>query len=360
MRVRRIEPGRQVGPVGRSPQSRQVIRARLPCNSITSGGAGRLVQAVHVLRDDPVDHAELLQRGDRTVARVGPGVADAAPAEVTARPVAPAGQRVTGERLVGHRRTAPGRAGRPPVVRDPGVGGQPRAAEDHDAALGHPLAELGDLLHHVKVHACNGASASDRAAGGGNRSEVVHVSAGNGKLIGVSALVHVLPRYWDGRRLLRFLTGLAMLALAFTADVPAAPPAVVAAPPAVAVAAPAPAAFEPPAPAQAAAPAPAQAAPATPVAAGRCGSGERLRPASAFAVEPIPVGPGLVDRARRAGGAHPSGPRRTRTTGRRLTTRARSTPFGASPCGVGLRPVDPVRNRVSPNSCVSRAIRVSL
>jgi hypothetical protein len=33
-------------------------------------------------------------------------------------------------------------------------------------------------------------------------------------------VAHVLPRHWDGRRLLRFLTGLAMLALAWT--VPAA------------------------------------------------------------------------------------------------------------------------------------------
>jgi hypothetical protein len=39
-------------------------------------------------------------------------------------------------------------------------------------------------------------------------------------------VAHVLPRHWDGRRLLRFFTGLAMLALAFTvpAAVEAAPP----------------------------------------------------------------------------------------------------------------------------------------
>jgi len=63
----------------------------------------------------------------------------------------------------------------------------------------------------------------------------------------------VLPRNWDGRRLLRFLTGLALLALAFTfrvdAVTPAAPPSAVvssagvsrtAASPAAASAAPAP------------------------------------------------------------------------------------------------------------------------
>src|SRR3954452_6421684 len=94
----------------------------------------------------------------------------------------------------------------------------------------------------------------------GKPFRVVHVSAGNGKLIGVSALVHVLPRYWDGRRLLRFLTGLAMLAFAFTAHVPAAPPPVVATPPPAAFAAPAPPVVTAPAPAAFAAPAPAQAA----------------------------------------------------------------------------------------------------
>jgi hypothetical protein len=49
----------------------------------------------------------------------------------------------------------------------------------------------------------------------------VHVAGGNGKLIHVTAVARVLPRDWDGHRLLRFLAGLAMLALAFTA--PAAP-----------------------------------------------------------------------------------------------------------------------------------------
>jgi hypothetical protein len=53
----------------------------------------------------------------------------------------------------------------------------------------------------------------------------VHVAGGNGKLIRVTAVARVLPRYWDGRRLLRFLTGLAMLALAFTTPAPAPAPA---------------------------------------------------------------------------------------------------------------------------------------
>jgi di/tricarboxylate transporter len=46
----------------------------------------------------------------------------------------------------------------------------------------------------------------------------------------------VLPRDWDGRRLLRFLTGLAMLALAFTVHATPPAPALPAAQPAAAVA----------------------------------------------------------------------------------------------------------------------------
>jgi hypothetical protein len=55
------------------------------------------------------------------------------------------------------------------------------------------------------------------------RGRAVHVAAENGKLIGVTAVARVHPRNWDGRRLLRFLAGLAMLALAFTTPAPAAP-----------------------------------------------------------------------------------------------------------------------------------------
>jgi hypothetical protein len=38
-------------------------------------------------------------------------------------------------------------------------------------------------------------------------------------LDGVAEVARLLPRHWDGRRLLRFLTGLALLALAFAAPV---------------------------------------------------------------------------------------------------------------------------------------------
>jgi hypothetical protein len=51
----------------------------------------------------------------------------------------------------------------------------------------------------------------------------VHVAAGNGNLIPVAVAARLLPRHWDGSRLLRFLAGLAMLALAFTTPSVASP-----------------------------------------------------------------------------------------------------------------------------------------
>ena len=45
----------------------------------------------------------------------------------------------------------------------------------------------------------------------------MRVPGGNGRLIGVTAVARVLPSDWDVHRWLRFLAGLALLALAFTA-----------------------------------------------------------------------------------------------------------------------------------------------
>jgi hypothetical protein len=63
-------------------------------------------------------------------------------------------------------------------------------------------------------------------------------------LLTVADVARLLPRHWDGQRLLRFLTGLGLLALAFAAhaglitsptDAPAAPAAAAVAAPAIAV-----------------------------------------------------------------------------------------------------------------------------
>lgn len=61
----------------------------------------------------------------------------------------------------------------------------------------------------------------------------MRVAAGNGNLIPVAVVARVLPRHWDGSRLLRFLAGLAMLTLAFTTP-SVASPVEATAPPAVA------------------------------------------------------------------------------------------------------------------------------
>jgi hypothetical protein len=65
-------------------------------------------------------------------------------------------------------------------------------------------------------------------------------------LLTVADVARLLPRHWDGQRLLRFLTGLALLALAFAAyaGVNTPPPAAVAEPGPVPAIAPAPAPAE--------------------------------------------------------------------------------------------------------------------
>jgi hypothetical protein len=64
----------------------------------------------------------------------------------------------------------------------------------------------------------------------------VQLKGQNGRLVIVAELARLLPRHWDGQRLLRFLTGLALLALAFAAPIFAAPVSAAAAPVSAAVA----------------------------------------------------------------------------------------------------------------------------
>jgi hypothetical protein len=59
----------------------------------------------------------------------------------------------------------------------------------------------------------------------------------------VAAVARILPRFWDGRRLLQFLTGLALIAVAFAVPALAGPPAT-APPPATVTTVDAPAAGE--------------------------------------------------------------------------------------------------------------------
>jgi uncharacterized iron-regulated membrane protein len=60
----------------------------------------------------------------------------------------------------------------------------------------------------------------------------MHRRRGNGSLVTVAAVRRLHPRHWDGHRLLQFLTGLALLTLAFGTTAASAPPA---SPPATAV-----------------------------------------------------------------------------------------------------------------------------
>jgi len=94
--------------------------------------ARRLVQQVHVLRDDADDGARRLHGGDRLVPGVGLGAAHVAPADVVAGPVVAAEALVAHELLVSQR-VARGGAGAA-VVRDAGVRADAGAGEDGDAA----------------------------------------------------------------------------------------------------------------------------------------------------------------------------------------------------------------------------------
>ena len=118
----------------RSPHVRQTTSARLPCSSVTSRAARRLVQAVDVLGDDRAEDAPPLQVGDGVVGGVRLGVREALPADERAGPVPAAGRAGTGELAVLHRRDPAGAVG-PAVVGDPAVGRHPGAREHERAGV---------------------------------------------------------------------------------------------------------------------------------------------------------------------------------------------------------------------------------
>src|ERR1035437_2657287 len=64
------------------------------------GRAGRLVQAVHVLGDDPGPQPAAAELGERSMTRVRPLLGYVPPAEVAAGPVPAPGGRAPGEGLV--------------------------------------------------------------------------------------------------------------------------------------------------------------------------------------------------------------------------------------------------------------------
>jgi hypothetical protein len=120
---RRPPPARQAHhPVQAAVQLRHRARAR------------RLVQPVHVLRDDPAHQPVPLERGDRAMPGIRCGPGDVPPAEVAARPVPLPRRRGPGELLVRHRLPAPRPPARSPVIRYAGLRRQPRAAQNGDVA----------------------------------------------------------------------------------------------------------------------------------------------------------------------------------------------------------------------------------
>src|ERR1700733_6672481 len=101
--------------------------------------AGRLVQPVHVLGDDPAQQPVPLELGHRQVPGVRRRPGDVPPAQMAARPVPLPRRRAPGERLVGHRLPAPRQPAGPPVVRNAGLRRQPRAAQDNHVAAAEKL-----------------------------------------------------------------------------------------------------------------------------------------------------------------------------------------------------------------------------
>ncbi len=132
--IGRLEPPLEVRPRRALPagQADDPVQA-----AVEFGHRGRprgLMQAIHVLGDDPGQQAALAEFGDGSVAVVRPGPGDAPPAHVAAGPVPAPGGGTPGKGLVGHRRGAQGQSGRSAVVRDAGFGGQPGPAQHEHVA----------------------------------------------------------------------------------------------------------------------------------------------------------------------------------------------------------------------------------
>lgn len=136
-----LQPAVQVRPRRALPagQADDPVQAAVEFGDL--GRARGLVQAVHVLGDDPGQQATPAEFGDGAVAVVRQRPGDAPPAQVAARPVPAPGGGAPGKGLVGHRRGAQGLAGRPAVVRDAGLGRQPGSAQHEHAAARDDVGE---------------------------------------------------------------------------------------------------------------------------------------------------------------------------------------------------------------------------
>ncbi len=94
--------------------------------------AGRLMQAVDVLGDEPLSFAQDLEPGERAMGGVGDGGAKAPPAKEAARPVAAPGGFALRKGLVGHRLGALPLALGVAIVRDAGGRAAARAGQHEE------------------------------------------------------------------------------------------------------------------------------------------------------------------------------------------------------------------------------------
>jgi len=134
--IGRLEPALQVRPRRALPagQAGDPVQAAVEFGHLGRGRARGLMQAIHVLGDDPGQQAAPAELGDGAVAVVRQSPGDPPPAHVAAGPVPAPGGGTPGKGLVGHRRGAQGQAGRPAVVRDARLGRQPGSGEHEHAA----------------------------------------------------------------------------------------------------------------------------------------------------------------------------------------------------------------------------------
>jgi len=132
--IGRLKPALQVRPRRALPAG----QADDPVQAAVEFGHHRrargLMQAVHVLGDDPGQQAAPAELVDGAVAVVRQSPGDPPPAHVAAGPVPAPGGGTPGKGLVGHRPGAQGQAGRPAVVRDARLGRQPGPAQHEHAA----------------------------------------------------------------------------------------------------------------------------------------------------------------------------------------------------------------------------------
>ena len=161
-RGREFRVGRAQPPVqsarGPAPQSRQTTRSRLPCSSTTRRAPPAWCRPSTFCVMIPPSRPRCCSRATARWPALGARPAMVPPAQVAARPVPPAGHRVAGEGLVGHRRVP----ARPPRSAPGSPGCRTRwtaRAAEYDDVPGRPPARSARRTRHLPnpspVHAAS-------------------------------------------------------------------------------------------------------------------------------------------------------------------------------------------------------------